>query len=418
MDKLPNVLFINHSVRDGGPGRSLYYILKYIDKTRLNPYVLVPRHDVFSDLVRNLGLGDNIIIDSRFPENILRPRFEEDKQLSESSGSGIYQAILKALSVTLNVFDLLSLIVTSPFSKNFRGAALIYCNGTLAKISGSFIGLFTRRPVVWHVRNVQQTKALLATINLLSLLPAVKKIICVSNAAANQFLYSKEKITVIHNGIDTEEYDPGRSVGRLRTEHSIKMDTVVVGSIGRIVPRKGYELLVEAASEVCKQLGDNDPPVKFVVIGDTPHFFRNDHLHYIRGLVGKYGLEGHFIFTGYKSDIRPYLKDFDIFVIPSNYPDPFPRTVIEAMSFAIPAVGFSIGGVLESVANGKTGLLSDPGNTGDMGKSILDLIRNGSLRKKMGKAGRKRAAELFSARSRSLDVERNILEVLEKSKPT
>ena len=100
MDKLPNVLFINHSVRDGGPGRSLYYILKYIDKTRLNPYVLVPRHDVFSDLVRNLGLGDNIIIDSRFPENILRPRFEEDKQLSESSGSGIYQAILKALSVT------------------------------------------------------------------------------------------------------------------------------------------------------------------------------------------------------------------------------------------------------------------------------------------------------------------------------
>ena len=47
-----------------------------------------------------------------------------------------------------------------------------------------------------------------------------------------------------------------------------------------------------------------------------------------------------FIFTGYRKDVRPYLKDFDLFVIPSNYPDPFPRSVIEAMAFALPVVGF------------------------------------------------------------------------------
>ena len=43
-----NVLFINHSVRDGGPGRSLLYILKYIDRKKINPFVLVPKHTTYS----------------------------------------------------------------------------------------------------------------------------------------------------------------------------------------------------------------------------------------------------------------------------------------------------------------------------------------------------------------------------------
>lgn len=415
MSTLPKVLFINHSVRDGGPGRSLYYILKYIDKTKVNPYVLVPKHDVFSDLVRNVGLADNIIIERRFPENILRPRFEEDKQFGERDGSGLYQGVLKAASVALNVFDLLSLVVTSPFSKTFRDADLIYCNGTLAKITGGLIGFFNRRQVIWHVRNVQQTISLSAAINVLSLLPAVKKIICVSTAAANQFRYSKDKIAVIHNGIDTEEYDPRTSVGTLRIEYGLKRGTVIVGSIGRIVPRKGYEFLIKAANAVCSKLGDKNPGVKFIVVGDTPHFFRNDHLYHIKELVRKYGLENYFIFTGYKTDIRPYLKDFDIFVIPSNYPDPFPRTVIEAMSFEIPVVGFRVGGIAESVANHKTGLLSDPGNTMDMGKNISDLILDRALRRKMGIAGRERVVELFSAEQRSKEIEKIVLDLLETS---
>jgi glycosyltransferase involved in cell wall biosynthesis len=409
----PKVLFINHSVRDGGPGRSLYYILTYIDKTKINPYILVPKHDVFSDLLRNVGLADKIIIEPRFPENILRPRFEEDKQFGEKNDSRLYRGTLKVISITLNLFDVLSLIVTSPFSKTFRDADIIYCNGTLAKITGSLIGLLNRRQVIWHVRNVQQTRALWATINFLSLLPVVKKIICVSTAAASQFRYSKDKITVVRNGIDTEEYDPGRSVGTLRREYGIKTRTVVVGSIGRIVPRKGYEFLIKAANAVLSELGDKNPNVKFVVIGDTPHFFRNDHLHHIKGLVRNYGLADYFIFTGYKTDIRPYLKDFDIFVIPSNYPDPFPRTVIEAMSFALPVVGFRVGGVVESVANHETGLLSDPGNSRDMGKNLSDLILDKALRRKMGMAGRKRVVELFSAEERSKEIEKSILDLLE-----
>ena len=74
MNSLPNVLFINHSVRDGGPGRSLYYLLKFLDRTKLRPYVLIPKDDVFSEWLRGASIYENVIVEPRFPENLKKPR--------------------------------------------------------------------------------------------------------------------------------------------------------------------------------------------------------------------------------------------------------------------------------------------------------------------------------------------------------
>jgi len=416
MNRLPRVLFINHSVRDGGPGRSLYYLLKYIDKNKIDSQVLIPKHDVFTDLLKKEGLDGNIIIERKFPENIKRRRLTKHKLFSTNHEENHPSKIVKFLGVLFNLIDLITLVITSPFSSHITKADVIYCNGTQAKIVGTFIGLLNRSPVIWHVRNIQQTKILWTTINLLSMLPVVKRIICVSNAAADQFRYSKNKITVVHNGIDLDDYNPKRISGVLRNEYDIPNDVVIVGSTGRIVPRKGYEYFVKAASIVCKNLRGISRKVKFVVVGDTPHFFLNNHLESIKRLVKEQELEEFFIFTGYKQDIRPYLKDFDIFVIPSNYPDPFPRTVIEASSFALPVVGFRIGGMVESVAHDETGMLCDPGNEKQMSESILRLIQSNSLRESMGVAGRVRANKLFSAKDISKRVEENILEVIQQNR--
>jgi len=414
MNKPPRVLFINHSVRDGGPGRSLYYLLKYIDKNKIDSQVLIPKHDVFTQLLKREGLDENIIIERKFPENIKAPRFAKHKLSSLNDEKNHPSKILKILGVLFNIIDLITFVITSPFSSHIRKADIIYCNGTQAKIVGAFIGLINRRPVIWHVRNIQQTRILWTTINVLSMLPVVKKIICVSKAAADQFRYSKNKITIVHNGIDIEDYNPNRISGALRKEYDIPGGVVIVGSTGRIVPRKGYEYFVKAASFVGKNLGRIGKKVKFVVVGDTPHFFLHNHLESIKQLVRDQSLEEFFIFTGYKQDIRPYLKDFDIFVIPSNYPDPFPRTVIEASSFELPVVGFRIGGIVESVAHDDTGMLCDPGDEKQMGESILRLIESNSLREAMGIAGRVRAQRLFSAKDISKQVEEQILEVIEQ----
>ena len=67
MNSSPRVLFINHSIRDGGPGKSLYYILRFINRGKLTPCVLIPKDDVVSERLKAAGLYENIIIDGRFP---------------------------------------------------------------------------------------------------------------------------------------------------------------------------------------------------------------------------------------------------------------------------------------------------------------------------------------------------------------
>ena len=163
---------------------------------------------------------------------------------------------------------------------------------------------------------------------------------------------------------------------------------------------------------VIDKLEEHNRDIKFVIVGDTPYFFQDDHLSSLKGLVSKYGLDDYFIFTGYKKEVKNYLKDFDIFVIPSNYPDPFPRSVIEAMAFELPSIGFKeAGGIVESIDPGVTGYLCDPGNTEQMGEYILKLVKDPGLRRQMGAAGRKRVSSNFLAVDRTLDMQNNILEV-------
>jgi len=413
MNSLPRVLFINHSIRDGGPGKSLFYILKYLDRSQIIPYVLIPKDEVFSERLKAEGIYENIILDKRFPENLKRPRLGIAFQKEGNNQTGYLDTLMKFLSVLLNIIDMLSLIVTSPFWLRKNKIDVIYCNGTQAKVVGALIGFVNWCPVIWHVRNIQQTKLLGYVINTLSKLSVVRRIICVSSATAKPFAQVKQKVRVIYNGVDIENYNPATIEGELRSKYSLSDQTIVVGSTGRIVPRKGYDLFIKSAKIVIDQLDEKSRDIKFVIVGDTPYFFQDDHLSYLKKLVTQNGLDDYFIFTGYKKEVKEYLKDFDIFVIPSNYPDPFPRSVIEAMAFELPSIGFKgAGGIVESIDDGVTGFLCDPGDVAQLGDYILELVKDADLRNKMGVAGRKRVKDNFLAIDRTKDIQRNILEVL------
>ena len=408
MEKNPvNVLFINHSVRDGGPGRSLFYILKYIDRNNINPYVLIPKDDIFSESLKNEGIYENIIIETSFPENIFRPRLGMDLYSHKSDNLDFVTKIKKVFSAIINIFELAAFILRSGRLLEPNKINIIYCNGTVAKIAGAFMGKLNSTPVIWHVRNIQQTYILKTIIKSLARCRTVKKIICVSSAAAAQFKDVSEKVEVVYNGIDPGDYKPSKARGVLRQEFKIKPGTVIVGSTGRLVPRKGYENLIKAAGMVKEKLTHKN--FLFVVIGDTPHFFQYDHLDYLKRKVMELGLKDNFLFTGYRDDVKPYLKNFDIFVIPSAYPDPFPRSVIEAMCFSLPVIGYEIGGIAEAVETGSTGYLSKTGDIEDFASNIQKLINKKDKREQMGKAARQRVIELCNAEDRSKDIQKIIM---------
>ena len=405
--KKPNVLFVNHSVRDGGPGRSLFYILKHVDREKLTPFVLVPKHDVFSEELRAEGIFENVIVDPRFPENIRKPVTGPG---SGAGPSGPLSGVATLFLALLNVARMAGLVMDSPKIVRENGIDAIYCNGTLAKIVGAFMGRRSSRPVIWHVRNIQRRGFMKFLMKTLSGFRCVRKIICVSKATASQFGHAAEKVHVVYNGIDPADFDPQSVRGSLREEFSIPSDAVVVGNAGRVVPRKGYADFLRVARSVLSALGGGTE-VRFVVVGDTPHFFPKDHLRELRDLAGELGLGENFIFTGYRKDVRPYLADFDVFAIPSNYPDPFPRSVIEAMAFGLPVVGFSAGGIAEAVDHGKTGFLCPGGDFRAMEESIGTLVEDPVRRREMGRASRRRVLGMCSAAERTADIQRIILSV-------
>lgn len=405
--KKPNVLFINHSVRDGGPGRSLFYILKHIDREKLTPFVLVPKHDVFSEELRAEGIFENVIVDPRFPENIRKPVTGPG---SGAGPSGPFSGVATLFLALLNVARMAGLVMDSPRIVRENGIDAVYCNGTLAKIVGAFIGKRNSMPVIWHVRNIQRGGLMKFLMKTLSGFRCVRKVICVSKATASQFGHVKEKVHVVYNGIDPADFDPRSVRGSLREEFSIPPDAVVVGNAGRVVPRKGYADFLRVARSVLSAPGAG-ADVRFVVVGDTPHFFPKDHLRELRDLAGELGLGENFVFTGYRKDVRPYLADFDVFAIPSNYPDPFPRSVIEAMAFGLPVVGFSAGGIAEAIDHGKTGFLCPGGDFGAMEESLRILAENPGRRREMGEASRRRVLEMCSAAERTADIQEIILSV-------
>ena len=126
---------------------------------------------------------------------------------------------------------------------------LIYCNGTQAKIFGSIVGLLYRINIIWHVRNIQSNIFLKWLLNTCSKISFVKKIICVSNATRLQFT-DKSKTVVINNGIDTNEYASSKVEGKLRNEFQIDKETIIIGTAGRVVPRKGFEYFIQLAGEI------------------------------------------------------------------------------------------------------------------------------------------------------------------------
>ena len=400
--KKTNVLFINHSVRDGGPGRSLLYILKYIDREKINPFVLVPKHDIFSESLKSEGIFENVIVDPRFPENIQKSAMVADAARAPG--------LTRVFSIIVNIANMIRLLWGSPKIIRENGIDIIYCNGTLAKIVGTLIGRKNGKPVIWHVRNIQQTRLMKSLMETLSGFRCVKKIICVSRATAEPFRRAKSKVRVVYNGIDPADFDRDSVRGSLREEFSIPPDTVLVGNTGRVVPRKGYAEFIDTVSRLVSDGGIGEK-TKFVIVGDTPWFFPKNHLRELEDHAERLGVRDSFIFTGYRKDVRPYLRDFDLFVIPSNYPDPFPRSVIEAMAFSLPVVGFSIGGIAEAVEDGKTGFLCRPGDFGKIGESISILARDAAARDEMGRNSRRRVMEMCSAAERTADIQKIILEV-------
>ena len=380
---MKNILFINHSIRDGGPGRSLYYLLKHFDYEEFNVSTLIPEKKVYSKNIEKDNLKVNQIVNNNFPENLKRQNFQfQGKKFS-----------ILPLDIIINLFRLIYLLFDFKKELVRNKIDVIYCNGTLAKFFGATLGSIYSIKVVWHVRNYQKNIFLSYLINFFSTFNSVKKIICVSKSTMSQFKI-KEKCKVINNGIDTEEFNPTTVLRELREKFNISKKKIIIGTAGRVVPRKNFEHFVQLGIDVCKKYKKD---CLFVLVGDTPYYFGQNLMTKLKAMVKNENLEDKFIFTGYTDKVEAYISDFDIFFIPSMYEDPFPRVVIESMALGKPVLGYNIGGIGEAIDNKVNGYSFNLDDSSVI-DSILELIEDEELRLKMSFEARKKAVNSYDSR--------------------
>jgi glycosyltransferase involved in cell wall biosynthesis len=152
----------------------------------------------------------------------------------------------------------------------------------------------------------------------------------------------------------------------------------VVGSVGRLVPWKRFDLVIDAA----KLVGD----AVFVLIGDGPD--HDELVDAARGLPVR--------MAGNVREAARMLKAFDVFVHPTPA-EPQGIAVLEAMAAGVPVVGSLTGGVAESISHEVTGLLTEPSGTA-IADAIGRLRSDPDLAARLGQAGAEVAASLYSAR--------------------
>ena len=185
--------------------------------------------------------------------------------------------------------------------------------------------------------------------------------------------------------------------------------------MGRILPRKGYMEMVRAAKIALEQLSEDERErCRFVVLGDTPQDMRPDHLEECRALVRAENIERYVHFIGFRPDVRPYVVEFDVAVVPSVYEDPLPRAVMEAMALRKPVVAFDVGGIGEMVCDGKSGAMvrGTPPDLAGMADAFVRYFRSPEMRKLHGEAARMQVESDLEAKKHSLVLQDEMLRAI------
>lgn len=185
-----------------------------------------------------------------------------------------------------------------------------------------------------------------------------------------------DRIAVVYPGLQ----DKGkRLVGKDRI--------VRILFVGVWFERKGGMILWEAYKRVRERFGRK---VKLTILGPLPKAIKHQTLN-----IKHYGIVQH-DFVSYEKLTGEFYPKADIFVHVPPKSEGYGLVVQEAMSFGIPSIASGVGALPEMVENGKTGFLVEPGNVGSLEETLVRLIEDAPLRKRMGKAARKRFVEQFS----------------------
>jgi len=390
------LLVVNHAVEIGGAERVLIRLLERLDRDLFEPALACP-HD--GPLAREMA-EKGISVHFGYPS----PRLLEAKR--KSLGSSRLTMVAYPYDLVRTVLGLTRLIRSGDYD-------LVFTNSAKADIYGSLAGWLAGRPVVWRLHDIVTAEAF-SRVNMRLFKTCASlfasRVLAVSGAAREAFVslgVSRDKVRVVYNGIDLEGADPKTDREKVRAEWDVPTHAPLVGMVGRLVDWKGPDIFLQAAAMMAEEM----PEVYFMLVGDAT-FGEKDYVDVLKEMSVDMGMEKKVVFTGFREDVAEIMASLDLLVHASVLPDPLPTVLIEAMSLGLPVIAAAGGGVGEIVEDGVSGLVVPPGDVESMAGAALRMLCHPDEARRMGEAGRRRAAEMFDIEKRTREMEKEMLEVL------
>lgn len=209
---------------------------------------------------------------------------------------------------------------------------------------------------------------------------------------------------VIYNPIELQRFDRG---GSIRSELGIDGDETVVAFLGQIKKIKGIDLFIRLA----KALSQERPNTRFLIAGKC----KNEPGAYTEeALLAEIAAHPRILYLGRRDDVENLYHSADIVVVPSRWDEPFGLVNIEAGACRKPVVAMRVGGIPEIIDDGVNGFLVERDDFDALLDRCLRLVDDPVLRQRMGEAGREKVEREFTAKP-VRELEQTYLEVLGKS---
>jgi glycosyltransferase involved in cell wall biosynthesis len=215
------------------------------------------------------------------------------------------------------------------------------------------------------------------------------RIFCISETTAAIFIKRGlgANVSTLYNPVDVATFASATRSDQLRSALGAGPDDTLVGTVGRIHPRKDLETFVRAAAIATQ----NRPHTRFVIVGAAEGASEDQYLERLRATAAELGLGQRLVFAGARRDMPATFKALDVFVLSSRH-EGFGRVVAEAMAAGVPVIVTREGALPELVAEGTQGFCATAADTQDFGAKMGRLIDDPSLRAAMGAAAQRRAA--------------------------
>ncbi|WP_245431276.1 glycosyltransferase family 4 protein, partial [Rhodoplanes roseus] len=258
--------------------------------------------------------------------------------------------------------------VTMEIAGAARRHDVVYANSQKAFVLAALANAVARRPLVWHLHDIidgshfggGQRRLQVALANRFAarvVVPSEPAAVAFANAGGRTDL-----VEVVPNGVDIVR-DP-RTRDALRRDLGLP-EGPLFGVFSRLAPWKGQHVVLDALAAL--------PEARCIVVGDAL-FGEKAYAAALRAQAERLGLGDRVLFLGHRGDVPVLMQAVDAMVHPSVSPEPFGRTLIEAMLARTPVIATDTGAASDILDGGAAGTLVTPNDPAALRAALAGVL--------------------------------------------